>query len=137
MLVASNITTGYVVKKSVDHQRDMVEALAKMSRTNGPFIVIIGDSLTENARLPASVCGIPLINAGIGGSRASNFIPFAEEMRARQLSPALTFGPIFYEKLAPDRRPAEEFAITTRAVFLASGNAALRSRLIVTASRRT
>jgi lysophospholipase L1-like esterase len=89
VLVASNITTGYFVKKNVDYQREMVEALAKMSRTNGPFIVIIGDSLTQNARLPASVCGIPLINAGIGGSRASTFIPFAEEMTARQLSPAL------------------------------------------------
>jgi hypothetical protein len=64
VLVASNITTGYFVKKNVDYQREMVEALAKMSRTNGPFIVIIGDSLTQNARLPASVCGIPLINAG-------------------------------------------------------------------------
>jgi hypothetical protein len=89
VLVASNITTGYVVKKNVDHQLDMVEALAKMSHTNGAFIVIIGDSLTQNARLPASVCGIPLINAGVGGSRASTFIPFAEEMTARQLSPTL------------------------------------------------
>jgi hypothetical protein len=89
VLVASNITTGYVVKKNVDHQRDMLEALENISRTNGAFIVIIGDSLTQNARLPASVCGIPLINAGIGGSRASTFIPFAEEMTARQLSPAL------------------------------------------------
>jgi lysophospholipase L1-like esterase len=89
VLVASNITTGYVVKKNVDHQRDMLEALEKMSRTNGTFIVIIGDSLTQNARLPASVCGTPLINVGIGGSRASTFIPFAEEMTARQLSPAL------------------------------------------------
>src|ERR1700737_3786659 len=89
VLAVSNITTGYVVKKNVDHQRDMLEALKKMSRTNGAFIVIIGDSLTQNARLPASVCGIPLINAGIGGSRASSFIPFAEEMTARQLSPTL------------------------------------------------
>ena len=89
VLAASNITTGYVVRKNVDHQRDMLEALEKMSRTNGAFIVIIGDSLTQNARLPASVCGTPLINAGIGGSRASTFIPFAEEMTARQLSPAL------------------------------------------------
>jgi lysophospholipase L1-like esterase len=93
MLVASNLATGYVVKKNarpkVDHQRDMVEALAKMGSANGPFIVIIGDSLTQNAHLPAFVCGIPLINAGISGSRASTFIPFAEEMAARQLSPAL------------------------------------------------
>ena len=67
VLAASNITTGYVVKKNVDHQRDMLEALEKMSRTNGTFILIIGDSLTQNARLPASVCGTPLINAGIRG----------------------------------------------------------------------
>jgi hypothetical protein len=89
VLIASNVTTGYVVKKKVDHQRNMVEALAKMSRTNGPFIVIIGDSLTQNKHLPALVCGMPLINAGLDGSRASTFIPFAEEMTARQLSPVL------------------------------------------------
>src|SRR5258708_12588743 len=87
VLVASNITTGYVVKKNVDHQRDMVEALAKMSRTNGPFIVIIGDSLTQNARLPASVCGIPLINAGIGGRRASPPLPLSHKIYPPPLSP--------------------------------------------------
>src|SRR6266566_778552 len=93
ILAASNIATGYVVKKNarpkVDHQRDMVEALAKMGSANGPFVVILGDSLTQDARLPASVCGMPLINAGIGGSRASTFIPFAEEMTARQFAPTL------------------------------------------------
>src|ERR1700730_10414819 len=88
VLVASNITTGYVVKKNVDHQRDMLEALEKMSRTNGTFIVIIGDSLTQHARLPASVCGTALINAGIGGSRASTFIPFVEEKTGPQIIPA-------------------------------------------------
>src|SRR5258706_16159229 len=87
VLVASNITTGYVVKKNVDHQRDMVEALAKMSRTNGPFIAIIGDSLTQDARLPASVCGIPLINAGIGGRCGITFISFSGEEKARKLLP--------------------------------------------------
>ena len=93
VLVASNLATGYVVNKNarpkVDHQRDMAEALAKMNGVNGPFIVIIGDSLTKNKHLPASVCGMPLINAGIDGSRASTFIPFAEEMTALKLSPAL------------------------------------------------
>jgi hypothetical protein len=93
VLVASNIATGYVVQKNarpkVDHQRDMAEALAQMNSANGPFIVIIGDSLTRNKHLPASVCGIALINAGIDGARASTFIPFAEEMTALKLSPAL------------------------------------------------
>jgi lysophospholipase L1-like esterase len=93
VLVASNILTGYVVKKNappkVDPQRDMRNALAKMSDIRGPFVVILGDSLTQNARLPTSVCGTPLINAGVSGSRASTFIPFAEEMTALQLSPTL------------------------------------------------
>ena len=93
VLVASNILTGYVVKKNappkVDPQRDMRNALAKMGDIRGPFVVILGDSLTQNARLPTSVCGMPLINAGVSGSRASTFIPFAEEMTALQLSPAL------------------------------------------------
>ena len=93
VLVASNLATGYVVKKNarpkVDQQGDMAESLAKMTSANGPFIVIIGDSLTQNRHLPASVCGIPLVNAGISGSRASTFIPFAEEMTALKLSPAL------------------------------------------------
>lgn len=89
VLVASNITTGYVVKKNVDHQRDMVEVLAKMSRTHGPFIVIIGDSLTQNAPLPVSVCGIPLVNAGIG------------------LSPMSWVRPVTYIS-GPDRQRAAE-----------------------------
>jgi lysophospholipase L1-like esterase len=93
VLVASNFATGYVVRKNarpaIDQQSDMAEALAKMNSANSPFIVIIGDSLTRNKYLPASICGIPLINAGTSGSRASTFIPFAEEMTALKLSPAL------------------------------------------------
>jgi hypothetical protein len=62
VLVASNLATGYVVKKNarpkVDYQRDMAESLAKMNSANGPFIVMIGDSLTQNRHLPASICGI-------------------------------------------------------------------------------
>jgi hypothetical protein len=56
---------------------------------NGPFVVILGDSITQNARLPETVCGMPLINAGTGGSRASTYIRFAEEMRAQKISPSL------------------------------------------------
>ena len=56
---------------------------------NGPFVVILGDSITQNARLPDTVCGMPLINAATGGSRASTYIPFAEEMRAQKILPSL------------------------------------------------
>ncbi|SHH62068.1 SGNH/GDSL hydrolase family protein [Bradyrhizobium erythrophlei] len=93
VLIVSNVATGYVVKKNappkVDPQRDMLNALTRMSDIRTPFVVILGDSITQNARLPDSICGMPLINAGVGGSRASTFIPFAEEMEARNISPFL------------------------------------------------
>jgi lysophospholipase L1-like esterase len=93
-LAVTNVATGYVVKKNarpkVDHQRDMIEALAKMRRVGGPFVVVLGDSITQDARLPDTVCGMAFINAGIGGSRASTFIPFVEEMVAQGSKPALT-----------------------------------------------
>jgi hypothetical protein len=91
-LIASNVATGYVVKRnagSVDNQREMANALTRMGSVNGPFVVILGDSITQNARLPDTVCGMPLINAGTGGSRASTYIPFAEEMRAQKILPSL------------------------------------------------
>jgi hypothetical protein len=91
---ATNVATGYVVKKNarpkVDPQRDMTEALAKMRRVHEPFVVVLGDSITQDARLPATVCGMPFINAGITGSRVSTFVPFAEEMVAQGIKPALT-----------------------------------------------
>jgi hypothetical protein len=93
VLIASNVATGLVVQKIArpkdDRQRDMVNALARMGSVNGPFVVILGDSITQNARLPDTVCGMPLINAGTGGSRTSTYIPFAEEMRAHKISPSL------------------------------------------------
>jgi hypothetical protein len=93
VLIVSNIATGYVVQRNArpkdDRPRDMVNALARMGSVNGPFVVILGDSITQNARLPETVCGMPLINAGTGGSRASTYIPFAEEMRAQKISPSL------------------------------------------------
>jgi lysophospholipase L1-like esterase len=93
VLIVSNIATGYVVQRNArpkdDRPRDLVNALARMGSVNGPFVVILGDSITQNARLPETVCGMPLINAGTGGSRASTYIPFAEEMRAQKISPSL------------------------------------------------
>jgi lysophospholipase L1-like esterase len=64
-----------------DPQRQVRVLMRQMRQLNGkPFIVVIGDSITEAAPLPDAVCGIAIINAGIGGSRTSNFIPFAEEL---------------------------------------------------------
>jgi GDSL-like lipase/acylhydrolase family protein len=36
-------------------------------------IVVIGDSITEMARLPDTICGRPVVNAGIGGATIRDF----------------------------------------------------------------
>jgi lysophospholipase L1-like esterase len=87
-LIASNVTTFYVTKKNLRPKRHSVESvLAEARYATG--IVVIGDSLVEDAKLPSKLCGLPIINAGIGGARASNFISIAEEMTAQQATPQL------------------------------------------------
>lgn len=40
-------------------------------------IVVLGDSITEMARLPESACGHPIVNAGVGGAATSDFLTLA------------------------------------------------------------
>ena len=37
-------------------------------------VVVLGDSIAEMARLPATICGHPVVNAGIGGATSSDFL---------------------------------------------------------------
>lgn len=43
-------------------------------------IILIGDSITEAAQLPSSVCGHDIINAGIGGMTAQSYLPLAPQL---------------------------------------------------------
>ena len=36
-------------------------------------IVVLGDSITESGRLPESLCGYPVVNAGVAGATAADF----------------------------------------------------------------
>ena len=36
-------------------------------------IVVLGDSITEIARMPESLCGYPIVNAGVSGATAADF----------------------------------------------------------------
>lgn len=45
-------------------------------------IVIIGDSITEAALMPSSVCGRDIVNAGIGGMTVGSYLPFAKQLLA-------------------------------------------------------
>jgi lysophospholipase L1-like esterase len=76
-----------VGRDAFDPQRHARNLLRQMRQVGKPFIVVLGDSITQRVLLPETICGYPVINAGISGSRTSNFIPFAEEMA--RLDPAL------------------------------------------------
>jgi lysophospholipase L1-like esterase len=50
-------------------------------------IVVVGDSLTEAALLPSSICGHPLVNAGIGGVTVSSYLPLATDLLSNREVP--------------------------------------------------
>lgn len=49
---------------------------SQLSRVEKP-IIVIGDSLVESALLPPSLCGRPIINAGVGGATIGFFARYA------------------------------------------------------------
>jgi lysophospholipase L1-like esterase len=57
--------------RRLDIRRSMISS--KLAQADRP-IVIMGDSITEAALFPASVCGHPTINAGIGGMTAESYL---------------------------------------------------------------
>ncbi|OAF16485.1 hypothetical protein AYJ54_37945 [Bradyrhizobium centrolobii] len=50
-----------------------------MARTNEP-IVVLGDSIVEMAPLPLTLLGVEVVNAGIGGIRASELAVIAPRL---------------------------------------------------------
>jgi lysophospholipase L1-like esterase len=53
-----------------DVRREIISQ--QLARVTNP-IIVIGDSIVEAATLPASVCGHPVVNAGIGGATVADF----------------------------------------------------------------
>ncbi len=88
---ASNAATFVVSRRSeaAKHQTNFSSPISVLADNKRPFVLMIGDSITERSKLPGEVCGIPLVKIGIGGSRASAFIPMAEDMNAKSISPLL------------------------------------------------
>lgn len=76
----------------VGHTMSRREAALRTIRAIGdrPFLLVIGDSLTEMAPLPADVCKMPLVNLGIGGARVSDFVPIVEDVLATGARPFAT-----------------------------------------------
>lgn len=80
------------INAPISHEEDRQIATFRALHLIGgrKFVLVIGDSITEAAQLPGEICGLPVINAGIGGSRAADFIPFVEDISSSFAAPAAT-----------------------------------------------
>jgi len=56
---------------------------SQLAQAKSP-VVIIGDSITEAALLPSSICGHDIVNAGIGGMTVGSYLPLAKQLLARR-----------------------------------------------------
>jgi hypothetical protein len=64
---------------------------SQLSRVEKP-IIVMGDSIVESALLPPSLCGHPIINAGVGGATIGFFCPLRFDHCERCQSNAFDFG---------------------------------------------
>lgn len=60
---------------------------AQISLVKAP-VIFLGDSIVESAVLPSTICGHPVINAGVSGARISFFAEWAPQF-TRESDPAL------------------------------------------------
>jgi lysophospholipase L1-like esterase len=71
--------------------------------------VLIGDSLVESATFSSTLCGLPVVNAGLAGSRASDVLLLLDEMSRIGISPALIVISVgINNAIDPDRRAFTE-----------------------------
>jgi lysophospholipase L1-like esterase len=59
---------------------------SQLAQAEAP-IVIAGDSLTEAALLPSSICGHPVVNAGVAGISISAYLPLATDLFSNRQVP--------------------------------------------------
>jgi lysophospholipase L1-like esterase len=51
---------------------------SKLEQADQP-VIVVGDSITEGAPLPSSICGHAVVNDGIGGMTAQSYLPLASQ----------------------------------------------------------
>jgi hypothetical protein len=49
-------------------------------------VIVVGDSITEGAPLPSSICGHEVIDAGIGGMTSQSYLPLARQFLTSEAS---------------------------------------------------
>ena len=91
LLVVSNVTSFYVAKKNARPKQHSIETV-QTEVAHAAGIVIMGDSLVEDAKFPSSLCGLPIVNAGIGGAGVSTLLAIAEKMRSKPALIVISVG---------------------------------------------
>jgi lysophospholipase L1-like esterase len=56
---------------------------SQLAQADAP-VIVIGDSITEGALLPSSICGHTVVNAGVGGMNAAGYLPFAKQFLTKE-----------------------------------------------------
>lgn len=64
---------------------------SQLSRVEKP-VIVMGDSIVEQALLPVSLCGHPVINAGIGGANDRFLHPLCRNYHRRRRADPLGSG---------------------------------------------
>jgi lysophospholipase L1-like esterase len=65
------------------HKHTTVRGLiiqSQLAQAKGRPVVFVGDSITESAMLPSSLCGHPVVNAGLGGASTRSYLHFAQSV---------------------------------------------------------
>jgi hypothetical protein len=60
--------------------RERYFAIRDVIRTTPTAVIVFGDSIVESAPLPPSICGTPIVNAGIGGAGIDYFVRYSKEL---------------------------------------------------------
>jgi lysophospholipase L1-like esterase len=72
-------------------------------------VVVVGDSLVESAAFAPTLCGLPVINAGLAGARANYALWVVNEMSRIHFSPSvLVISVGINDAIAADQRPFAE-----------------------------
>ena len=59
--------------------RERYFVIREVIRTTPSAVIVFGDSIVQEAPLPSSVCGTPIVNAGVAGAGIDYFVRYSNE----------------------------------------------------------
>lgn len=80
-LLQQNVLSDNLINRRLELRVIMIQS--QMAQARDP-VIVMGDSITEAALLPASICGYEIINAGVGGMTIKSYLPVARSLLHEQ-----------------------------------------------------